>query len=254
MSISSAADRLCVGEQLESLPKVAAALGCRRDRLSVGLHPLPPARGAGREAKALRRGRDARLCPPVLGLRAAQALQLRPPCRRSRWLSSTRRRRTSPGAGCTSARCPTACTRSTACSTRSAERPSGRLWSRWPSGWGRRTSEATSSAGLMRPVSWPTTRWTRARCLRRHSVRPHINLTTTLEGLKNELGAPPAEPRALAAHLESDPGAHRLRLHDVARPARRLDGDRRRAGDANCLGTDHAGAAGQRQGLPVPRL
>src|SRR5258706_8440344 len=27
MSISSAADRLCVGEQLESLPKVAAALG-----------------------------------------------------------------------------------------------------------------------------------------------------------------------------------------------------------------------------------
>ncbi len=28
---------------------------------------------------------------------------------------------------------------------------------------------------------------------RRHSVRPHINLTTTLEGLKNELGAPPAD-------------------------------------------------------------
>ncbi len=28
---------------------------------------------------------------------------------------------------------------------------------------------------------------------RRHGVRPHINLTMTLEGLKNELGAPPAE-------------------------------------------------------------
>ena len=28
---------------------------------------------------------------------------------------------------------------------------------------------------------------------RRHGVKPHINLTTTLEGLKNELGAPPAE-------------------------------------------------------------
>jgi hypothetical protein len=28
---------------------------------------------------------------------------------------------------------------------------------------------------------------------RRHSVRPHINLTTTMEGLKNELGAPPAD-------------------------------------------------------------
>src|SRR5258708_8008944 len=29
---------------------------------------------------------------------------------------------------------------------------------------------------------------------RRHGVRPHINLTMTLEGLKNELAAPPADP------------------------------------------------------------
>jgi hypothetical protein len=28
---------------------------------------------------------------------------------------------------------------------------------------------------------------------RRHGVKPHINLTTTIEGLKNEVGAPPAE-------------------------------------------------------------
>jgi hypothetical protein len=28
---------------------------------------------------------------------------------------------------------------------------------------------------------------------RRHGVKPHINLTTTIDGLKNELGAPPAE-------------------------------------------------------------
>ncbi len=28
---------------------------------------------------------------------------------------------------------------------------------------------------------------------RRHGVKPHINLTTTVEGVKNELGAPPAE-------------------------------------------------------------
>src|SRR3977135_947410 len=28
---------------------------------------------------------------------------------------------------------------------------------------------------------------------RRHGVKPHINLTTTIEGLKKELGAPPAE-------------------------------------------------------------
>src|SRR5260370_34623951 len=30
---------------------------------------------------------------------------------------------------------------------------------------------------------------------RRHGVRPHINLTMTLEGLKNELGAPPPDLR-----------------------------------------------------------
>jgi hypothetical protein len=28
---------------------------------------------------------------------------------------------------------------------------------------------------------------------RRNGVRPHVNLTTTLEGLKNEVGAPPAD-------------------------------------------------------------
>jgi hypothetical protein len=28
---------------------------------------------------------------------------------------------------------------------------------------------------------------------RRHGVKPHINLTTTIEGVKNEIGAPPAE-------------------------------------------------------------
>jgi hypothetical protein len=28
---------------------------------------------------------------------------------------------------------------------------------------------------------------------RRHGVKPHLNLTTTIEGLKNEVGAPPAE-------------------------------------------------------------
>ena len=28
---------------------------------------------------------------------------------------------------------------------------------------------------------------------RRNGVRPHLNLTTTLEGLKNELGVPPAD-------------------------------------------------------------
>jgi len=48
MSVTSAADRLCVGEQLESLPKVAAALA------SGEIGALAPARQAGREAGLLR--------------------------------------------------------------------------------------------------------------------------------------------------------------------------------------------------------
>ena len=48
MSSTSAADRLCVGKELESLPAVAQGPGGRRDRLSVRLPALPPARSAAR--------------------------------------------------------------------------------------------------------------------------------------------------------------------------------------------------------------
>jgi hypothetical protein len=60
--------------------------------------------------------------------------------------------------------------------------------------------------------------------------------------------------RALAADLDTDSGAHRMRLHDLARVAGRLDGDRRRSGDASELGPEASRAAGQRQRLPVPGL
>jgi len=51
-------------------------------------------------------------------------------------------------------------------------------------------------------VSGPPMRWSSLRtnamdekvgCLGRNGVKPHINLTTTIEGLKNELGAGPAD-------------------------------------------------------------
>src|SRR3982074_336545 len=42
------------------------------------------------------------------------------------------------------------------------------------------------------PVELPNHAMDKGRLPRRHSVRPHINLTTTPEGLKNELGALPA--------------------------------------------------------------
>src|SRR5579859_3015299 len=56
MSSSAAADRLCVGKELESLPRVAEALAVGEiGWLSVDFGALPPAQPAGREARALRR-------------------------------------------------------------------------------------------------------------------------------------------------------------------------------------------------------
>ena len=49
MSRTAAADRLCVGRQLENLPEVSRALDARRDRISVCVGDLPPARAARRQ-------------------------------------------------------------------------------------------------------------------------------------------------------------------------------------------------------------
>ena len=117
MSVTSAADRLCVGEQLESLPKVAAALASGEigyQSVSILCH----LRDVLGEARALRRGRDAGLRARILGVPLCAGCAATPDISLTQMASSMRRKRTSPGAGCTSARWPTACTRSMACSTR----------------------------------------------------------------------------------------------------------------------------------------
>src|SRR5437764_15249680 len=50
MSRTAAADRLCVGEQLGHLPRIAAALSSGQDRLPGDRGHLPPQRAGGREA------------------------------------------------------------------------------------------------------------------------------------------------------------------------------------------------------------
>jgi len=51
---------------------------------------------------------------------------------------------------------------------------------------------------------------------RRHGVKPHINMTTTLEGLKNEVGAPPAELELSLPISTRTLERILLRLHHVA--------------------------------------
>ena len=89
---------------------------------------------------------------------------------------------------------------------------------------------------------------------RRNGVRPHLNLTTHARGLEERARRAAGRPRALAPDLHPDAGPPRLRLHGVARPAGGLDGDRCRAGDAGGVGADAASFASQRSRLSVPRL
>jgi hypothetical protein len=97
---------------------------------------------------------------------------------------------------------------------------------------------------------------------RRGSVRPHLTVTTTLEGLKNEVGAPPAEvqhtlptpPRATTARGPRQEGAHRLRQHHLPGPAGGVHGGRCGPGDANGLRSNTAGAARSRQALLLAGL
>jgi len=54
---------------------------------------------------------------------------------------------------------------------------------------------------------------------------------------------------ALAADLHQDASADRMRFHDLARAAGRLDGDRRGPGDKSQLGAEAKGARGARSRL-----
>jgi len=131
--------------------------------------------------------------------------------------------------------------------------PYARLWRRWQH-LEAKTTASIRSGWRMPSSNSPTTPWTPAGCRRSAAVKPHVSLTTTLEALKGELGAPARRSRALATGVRQDARALCLRLHDVASAARGLTGHRRGAGDAGRFRTGQAGAPSSRYRLPVPRL
>jgi len=191
MSITSAADRLCVGEQLEALPKVAAALAAGEvgyQSVSILCH-LRDVLGEKRELF----DED-----EMLGYaREYSVFHLRRLCSYARHIADpdgvfdeaeenfTRRRLhisqlpdgmyaidglLDPISG--------------AAFKMAAESLAKRLGPDDERSHRQRMADATGDLA--------NHAMDRGALPRRHSVRPHINLTTTLEGLKNELGAPPA--------------------------------------------------------------
>jgi len=192
MSINSAADRICVGEQLESLPRVAAALAAGEvgyQSVSILCH-LRDNLGEKRELF----DED-----EMLGYAQTYSVyQLRQLCNVARYVADpdgcfdeaeenyTRRRMhisqmadglykvdglLDPISG--------------AAFKTAAESLAKRLGPDDERIHKQRLADATGEMAhhAMDKGALP----------HRHSVRPHINLTTTLEGLKNELGATPAE-------------------------------------------------------------
>jgi hypothetical protein len=192
MSINSAADRICVGEQLESLPRVAAALAAGEvgyQSVSILCH-LRDNLGEKRELF----DED-----EMLGYAQTYSVyQLRQLCNVARYVADpdgcfdeaeenyTRRRMhisqmadglykvdglLDPISG--------------AAFKTAAESLAKRLGPDDERSHKQRLADATGELAhhAMDKGALP----------HRHSVRPHINLTTTLEGLKNELGATPAE-------------------------------------------------------------
>ena len=191
MSITSAADRLCVGEQLEALPKVAAALAAGEvgyQSVSILCHlrdVLAEKRRLFDEEEMLGYAREysvfhlRRLC--------SYARHIADPdgCFDEAEENFTRRRLhisqlpdgmyaidglLDPISG--------------AAFKTAAESLAKRLGPDDERSHRQRMADATGDLAkhAMDKGALP----------RRHGVRPHINLTTTLEGLKNELGAPPA--------------------------------------------------------------
>ena len=192
MSVTSAADRLCVGEQLESLPKVAAALAAGEigyQSVSILCHlrdVLGEKRGLFDEEEMLGYARE------------YSVFHLRRLCSYARHIADpdgvfdeaeenfTRRRLhisqlpdgmyaidglLDPVSGATF--------------KTALESLAKRLGPDDERSHRQRMADATGDLAnhAMDKGTLP----------RRHGVRPHINLTTTLEGLKNEFGAPPAD-------------------------------------------------------------
>jgi hypothetical protein len=192
MSITSAADRLCVGEQLESLPKVAAALDSGEvgyQSVSVLCHlreQLGEKANLFDEDEMLSYAREY----SVYGLRKL--------CRYARHIadpdgffdeaeeSFSRRRfhisQMSDGLYAVDGTLDPVSGAALKTAVEVLAKPKGPEDERSPR---QRRADAVGELAMhaMEQGSLP----------RRHGVKPHINLTMTLEGLKGELGVPPAD-------------------------------------------------------------
>jgi len=192
MSITSAADRLCVGEQLESLPKVAAALGSGEisfQSTSVLCHLREQ---LGEKAKLF--DEDEMLDYA----REWSVFHLRKLCHAARHQADpdgffndaeenfTRRRfhvsQMSDGLYLVDGVLDPVAGAALVTAVDVLAKPKGSEDERTPR---QRRADAVGELAMhaMEQGTLP----------RRHSVKPHINLTMTLEGLKGELGVPPAE-------------------------------------------------------------
>jgi len=192
MTISSAADRVCVGEQLESLPKVAGALGSGEIsyQSASALCHLHERLGEQRE------GFDQE---EMLGYaREFSVLELRKLCRVAWHVANpdgffkeaeadfTRRyfhiSQLSDGMYAVDGQLDPVSGAAFKTAVDVLAKPKGSEDERTAR---QRRADAVGELALhaMEQGSLP----------RRHAVKPHLNLTMTLEGLKGELGVPPAE-------------------------------------------------------------
>src|SRR6202048_3085723 len=192
MSVTSAADRICVGEQLESLPKVAAALasgevGYQSASVLAHLrHKLGEKRELFQEEEMLELARNHSVA--TLRYLCSYAWHVADPDGffKDAEENFTRRRfhisRMADGMykvdgllePVTGAALKTAVD---ALSKRTGPDDERSPSQRRHDALGEMVNHAMDQGSLPR----------------RNGVRPHINLTTTIEGLKNEVGAPPAE-------------------------------------------------------------
>jgi hypothetical protein len=192
MSIASAADRLCVGEQLESLPKVAAALGSGEisfQSTSVLCHLREQ---LGEKAKLLDEDEMLQYA------REWSVFHLRKLCNAARHEADpdgffndaeenfTRRRfhisQMSDGLYLVDGVLDPVAGAALKTAVDVLAKPKGPEDERTAK---QRRADAVGELALhaMEQGTLP----------RRHSVKPHINVTMTLEGLKGELGVPPAD-------------------------------------------------------------
>jgi uncharacterized protein DUF222/HNH endonuclease len=192
MSISSAADRVCVGEQLESLPKVAAAL-------SSGEISFQAASVLCHLHERLGENRDGFDEEEMLGYaREFSVFELRKLCRFAWHVANpdgffneaeadfTRRyfhiNQMPDGMFAVDGLLDPVSGAAWKTAVDVLAKPNGAEDERTAK---QRRADAVGELAMhaMEQGTLP----------RRHSVKPHINLTMTLEGLKGELGAPPAD-------------------------------------------------------------